>query len=297
MSATCQFCGKQFGNTQGVYAHLKACSPYLERPAAARRKRALPKGKPLGNVSTEESLGNRINDSDETFDPVKPLQQRLAAQKLRLQLREVGDAHSEMDSRKREKEAERAIAEEQARLSAKNEERARELEAGAAGDRDRRESLKRERHARRRAAIQEAKREVMGNWHLRSFIDSDVKARVLQSIDHQLSQLPAEDLPLDELIQIAQGVRDKICRDVERAKKAIQSQAAERQRLIRHGSNYATAELRAVDGLDIFERMPIEEQVARALESIEGDESEGDIEDLVDEILEEEGLGWEDDDE
>ena len=29
--ATCQFCGRRFGSSQGVYAHLKSCQRYLSR--------------------------------------------------------------------------------------------------------------------------------------------------------------------------------------------------------------------------------------------------------------------------
>ena len=55
------------------------------------------------------------------FDPVRQLKKRLAAERLRLQLREVEEAHLELDRRAQAKERDRAQAQDQAAEQARAE--------------------------------------------------------------------------------------------------------------------------------------------------------------------------------
>ncbi len=59
----------------------------------------------------------------------------------------------------------------------------------------------------------------------------------------------------------------------------------------------AKRESGAVDDLDGFDRVRIELRVRGELEAIEGDESNAEIADLVDEILEREGIEYDEEEE
>src|SRR5882672_3980434 len=112
MSAVCRFCDQEFANAQAVRAHLKGCAAYQARP-----------GKSLANAGSLRehqpavaSLGNETPDTDQSdgqgqperpFDPVHQLKQRLATERIRLQLREVEEAHAELDRRVEAKARER----------------------------------------------------------------------------------------------------------------------------------------------------------------------------------------------
>src|SRR5690349_520961 len=126
MSAKCRFCGKRFESAQGVRAHLKSCSAYLDRPqkpAKADSLRQLPVGSgTLGNGS----LGKDLDGPDESDLPLRQLQQRLAAERVRLQLREVEDAHAELDRKAKAKANERQRLREQELDEARAKEHARD---------------------------------------------------------------------------------------------------------------------------------------------------------------------------
>jgi hypothetical protein len=79
---------------------------------------------------------------------------------------------------------------------------------------------------RRRALIQSVKEEVVGfgSWPHPS-IPADRKAEALQEIERTLSRLPLNELPRRELVQIAQGVRDRHFRPVLEAQEASKRRA------------------------------------------------------------------------
>jgi len=149
--------------------------------------------------------------------------------------------------------------------------------------------------ALRRAAIQKVKDQVVTNWYSRIYPDAEIKSRVLRAIEHAFANLQVEDLPHEELVSIAIGVRDPIAREFRLDQEYAERLTTERNRLIQHGRDYAAKELRSVEGLDLSERLRIEARAARELEDAQGDESQEDIEDLVDEILDDEGIGWDED--
>ncbi|HTP77550.1 MAG TPA: hypothetical protein VMJ73_11300, partial [Rhizomicrobium sp.] len=88
---------------------------------------------------------------------------------------------------------------------------------------------------------------------------------------------------------------DPIAREFRLDQECAERLTTERNRLIQHGRDYVAKELRFVEGLELSERLRSEARVARELEDVQGDESQEDIEDLVDEILDDEGIGWDED--
>src|SRR5258706_4950990 len=102
--ATCRFCQKEYANAQAVRAHLKGCLPYLNRPP-----RQIPEAPSLGEASVRDdslgtpNLGNVSRESHDSLnvasDLVRQYGQRIAAERLRLQLRELEEAHAELDRR------------------------------------------------------------------------------------------------------------------------------------------------------------------------------------------------------
>src|SRR5207245_10141383 len=96
--ATCQFCGRQFTNTQGVRAHLKACAAYHGRDQAA----ASALGRvPLGTVPEAPDPGTELPNREVARDG-----QRGAARQ-RAQERAERQSFREAEEFLRREEAER----------------------------------------------------------------------------------------------------------------------------------------------------------------------------------------------
>ena len=298
MAAKCRFCGKRFESAQGVRAHLKSCSAYRDRPekpAKADSLRQPPVGS--GNLGNG-SLGRESDEPDESDLPLRQLQQRLAAERVRLELRDVEDAHAERDRtaavkaneqrRIREQELDEARAKERAR------EEARRSQEESAQQVERREAEKRERQEKRRSVIQEVKRQVVDCWFGGFGILSDFKPRVCVAIERELQTLAIDEIPLPELVRLAEGIRDRMHRDEKAKAEQASRLAGQRQRLIQHGLSYAQRELRGVDGLSLSDSWRIESAVKADLEAVTGTETPADIEDRVEQVFEQYGLGCED---
>jgi hypothetical protein len=309
--ATCHFCRQQFGSAQAVRAHLKGCTAYLNRtpkhePEAASLRDASVRQDSLGSPSLESALGAGDEPAyPGEFDPVRDIARRIAAERLRLQLRQIEEAHGEMDRAARARECERQReVEKQAESShaaEREREAARQREVQARQAQEGRANTEQQRRNRRREVIQDIKNEVVERWPLRVFIGGDLFAQILQEIERVLSPLPVDELPHDELIQIAKGARDRLHGEATRAEQHAQQQAQQRserkQQLHQHGVDYAKRELRDVEDLDGLARWRIELCVNRELGDITGDETTADIEDRVDDILDREGLEYGDDEE
>lgn len=313
MSATCRFCSQEFTNAQAVRAHLKGCVAYQQskqeqggHKATGARQAPLGNGKPLGSASRENDIAY------DAFDPVKQLEKQVAASRLRLQLREVEDTHAEMDRRRSEQEQERqrkADQEAEAKLAREQEEEAAHWrEEQISFERMERESMERQRRQERRATLQDIKMTVADEWTIDRFGLPDCKAQVLQAIDRTLSGMSLEDLPRDELLIYARDARDRVYREAakiqdaehEAARQAqleAQQVASRKQNLIQHGVDYAKRELQDVDGLDSWRCWTIEQRVRSELQNIGGHESREEILDMVEDIFEAEGLGFDEDDE
>jgi hypothetical protein len=237
-------------------------------------------------------------EPDDSDLPLRQLQQRLAAERVRLQLREVEDAHAELDrtaqakaterQRLREQEAEQARAKERAK------EEARRIQGESTRQAERREAEKRERQEKRRSIIQDVKRQVVDCWFEGFLVPSDFKPRVCLAIERELQPLTIEEIPLPELVRLAEGSRDRMHRDEKAKTEQVTRLAQQRQRLIQHGVSYVQRELRDVEGLSFSDTWRIESAVKSDLESIAGTESLAEIEDRVEQTLEDHGLGRED---
>lgn len=309
MSAACRFCGAEFSNAQAVRAHLKGCAAYQNRPSRQTADAGASRQPSLGEDSLgAPSLGNDrtggTSAADQAFDPVRLLEQQIAAQRLRLQLREVEEAHKEMDRRAEAAERARQQAEQQEAEAGRNAEREREAARRQAenqgAEQARRQAEDSKRRAERRTIIQNVKNTSMYRWPMSS---ADRRAQALQDIENALSGLPVDELPEAELIEIADGICSKAhASERQAAQRELQTalhdlgRIGRRSQLMQHGQDFAARELQAVEGLSAFERAQIVQRVANALEDVTGDETKDAIESRVEAILEREGFGWDDDD-
>src|SRR5437879_271725 len=276
--ATCQFCGRQFTNTQAVRAHLKACAAYHGRDQAADSA--------FGTVPKAADAGTELPNGEVARDGQK------GAGRLRAQERADRQAFREAEEFLRREAAER---------------RARQ----------------------RRAQIQSVKDETVGfgsSQHPTMTIPAEVRAEALQEIERKLSALPhVDELPRRELVQIAEGIRDRLFRPVleaqetarqraraeqdearqraradeearrgakveeaahQRAEAAALERAEAKQRLVERGMSVADRELRADPDLDPGERQDIREWVQSVLkEELSGPESNEEVNDLVNDLL------------
>src|SRR5437867_5835966 len=282
--ATCQFCGRQFTNTQAVRAHLKACAAYDGRDQAADS--ALGRVA-LGTVPEAADAGTELPNGEVARDGQK------GAARLRAQERADRKAFWEAEEFLRREAAER---------------RARQ----------------------RRAQIQSVKEETVGfgpSQH--PTIPAEVRAEALQEIERKLSALPhVDELPRRELVQIAEGIRDRLFRPVleaqeaarqraraeedeasqraradeearrrakieeeasrQQAEAAAQERAEAKQRLVERGMLFADRELRADPDLDPGDRQDIRDWVQSVLkEELSGAESNEEVNHRVNDLLDE----------
>lgn len=300
MSA-CQFCGRKFANRQAVKAHLKSCAAYRSRRSLPSRRAARPQ------ISIIEPNGHADGDPDASTEdpdgsdlPLRQLQRHLSSERIRLQLRELDGANEDLNRQAEAKrDAHRRTVEEEAqaaRAAVQAEQEARERAADAAARQERREAAERERQAKRRNTIQEVKRRAVDDWYGGFLMPSDLKPRIRIAIEKALEPLPVEELPLSELVQLAEGIRDSLYREAKAGVDEATRRTAQRERLIQHGIHYAERELREIDGLDVLVRWRIERLVKDELAAVTGDETTDDIEVWVDEIFEDEGISWDDED-
>lgn len=292
--AQCRFCGQEFGSRQAVRAHLKACAAYLGR---FTRQSPLPEA--TAQLPAHDQFGTSPDGLEEAFDPVTKMRQQVAAEKLRLTLREIRQAHGELDAREEARHkasSEHAAREAQARAVAEREREAvRARAASEAAARREADEAKERRNAARREAIQQVKAKVVDEWWGRYRISSQLKAQILQAIESTLAPLAVDELPRAELVQIAEGVRDRLKSQAEATQNAAAARAQQQQTLQRYGLEYVRRELSDIEGLEWSERWRIESLVQEELKELTGDESRVEVMAWVDEIMEGEGL--EDDDE
>ena len=202
--AICRFCGQEFISAQAVRAHLKGCEAYRNRPAKPEAAASL-RHASLGSASV---LGNAWQAVDASpgaeFDPVRQLEQRLAAEQLRLKLRELEEAHRELDARARAKAEEQRRASEREAEAVRAGEREREAtrlrEAQASQERQRQESGQHQLKATRREIIQQVKRETVEHWVDGLWVGAELKAQMLQEIERALAptayQIPHPPAPI-----------------------------------------------------------------------------------------------------
>jgi len=268
--AMCNFCGREFANAQAVRAHLRACEAYRARSQAPA---AVPR----------ESLGEYAPDPD-AIDQASMLARRVEAERVRLQLREVEAQHRGLDAEeervaRREQEAEvRARVGELARAQALERERLCAERMTVDGERERK------REAARRSAIQQAK-DTATRWdRLRPEVTEEALARALRGIEEELSRLPVEELPPDELVSIARGVAERAYRPFQEEHERVKRRLG----LVEYGITYAESEL-VRDGVPWLDRSEIKDAVRDKLEHVlGGDETQHDVRVLVDAAMDEE---------
>ena len=183
--ARCGFCDRDFRSAQAVRAHLKSCTLYQE---TKRRKdnppntasgtlrqpgRELPKAKPGKAPDVRPSIEEQARRRKE------------AARNSQKEINDYWRQEAEKAERRRCQERKEAELQRQ---------------------KDEADSLL----SKKRQIVQEVKSRVV-DWHFSLHnIPNEAKARVKIEIERVLATLPVSELPITELIQIGEGIRDKV---------------------------------------------------------------------------------------
>jgi len=293
--ATCHFCHKNFRNRQAVRAHLRHCVAYRRRQSKPRPPRRRP---PERSLPIGRSLPIQADEPQVELEPVDDTQPHVQDAQVRPPQTSASELGAWLETHEKRRKEEAAEARKQ----------------------------------RRRAIIQRVKDRVIGQWwSSRYAIPAETKAQALLELDRALMALAVDELPERELVQIAEGIRDRLYGPVTRAQDAArrleqhrrqevqvqarqaaeqrarevhQEQQAEetrtlgKQRLLRDALGLARQELDDVEDLDPRDRQEILAGVQRELEAaLTGSESKRDVEARVDEILDAELGDAEGDDE
>jgi len=308
--ATCHFCKKSFRNRQAVRAHLKGCPSYRQLPKAS-----LPSG---GSKSRILGLRDPYPSARPTVapgpapDPPRPYAPRISAipghkpaptdrarpiiQHLKNQVIESWRSFSHSIPAETKAQALVAIEQELSRLPVDQLPRS-ELVTIAEGIRDRlyqpviqrqeqaREAEERKRNqARQRttliaAGAAHANRILRQQQDLDGWTRLDLEQQVKRALEREVNGSETE-------AEVRAQVDALLALQLEPIKSKRREQA--RKELIEYGIACAQRELAQEDDLDARERSCIERDVKEALEEeIVGDESESDVEELVNEILDE----------
>jgi len=245
------------------------------------------------------------------------VRQEVEAEVAELELQQVRQARADFDAqaaerKRQEKEARAAeIVARKAEAAGREEARARARAEEAA--RRRREELEDAERRRRQEAAAERRRILQRakDWAIAGSpygIPGDLRAAALRAIETELGAFALDEMPFAEVCTLAAGARDRVYRphleaerraaEEKRAAQQRESQAAwdkarrdveawsEKQDLVRHGLEYAARELHEESIVDQYRVRPI---VEAALEhKLTGRESEDDVEDLVEDVLERE---------
>jgi hypothetical protein len=253
---------------------------------------------PQANSELPPEFTTTTEPHADAFDPVRQMRQSVAAEKLRLQLREIRGAHNELDAReetRRRAASEQQSREAQARLAVERErEVARQQAQRDEQARQRIEESKQQFAAKRREIIQDVKNTVVNQWFGGWDVSAALKAQMLQAVEAALATLPVQELPKAELLQIAQVARDHLHARAKNYQRKAEALANNRQSLQRYGIEYAEQELTNTEGLELATRLRIESIIKLELQEITGQESRVEIKAWVDRVLDDEGLGFAD---
>ncbi len=308
--ARCAFCHKKFLSKQSVRAHLRHCETYKNRETQGRL--------PIGKAAF---IGRHLPKAEKEtgFDPAVHARQQVEQEEARLRLRQLQAAHLELDMKEADRQRRERQEAEAAATRARDEASARERARLEVQERKQKEEAEADRQRRRREIFQEVKDRVIRRWwRIRYTIPSEVQAQALKEIEQELSALAVEELPETELIEIAEGVRDRLYRPVMAAQDEAQGREEERERqeraraleesmaklqetaksirldrekdeLIGYADRFASEELDERGIRPGFERYAILEKVKDELRKrLTGVEDKSDTEDLVEAILAEE---------
>ncbi len=299
-TATCNFCRRSFRNTQAVRAHLKACPAYGRLPKAP-----LPRvgNKPRTVSAPDSDPGVRSPWEDVRPTPPRPQPARIVAgtgqtanlsglarwmiQSVKEEV--IGSWWSPGHTIPSATKAQALVAIDQglSRLPVDQLPRT-ELVTIAEGIRDPiyrpviQEEERRRQHARQRTTLIAAgvtyanralrQRHDLDSW-TRLDLEQKVERAIEQAIDGSESEVDMRAL-VDSLVAQHLEPLDRKRRETARPK------------LIAHAVAYLRLQLAAEDDLDARERLSIERDVKRHLEDgVTGEESTGDVDAFVDEVL------------
>jgi hypothetical protein len=306
--AICNFCGRRFSNAQAVRAHLKACPAYGRLPKA-RLPRVGKKPRTVGAPDSDPGVRSTWEDVPPPTDP-RPQPSRIVARNgqkantsglARWMIQSVkeevlGSGRWAGHTIPSEIKAQALVAIDQELSSLPVEQLPRaELVTIAEGIRDRlyrpaiqaqqrarEEEERRRQQARQRTTLIASgvthanqalrQRHALDIW-TRLDLEQKVKRALEQAIDGSESEA---DLPalVDKLLAQQLEPLEKKRRDTARP------------RLLAHGVAYLRLRLALEDNLNARERLAIERDVTQDLEEgVTGEESTGDVETFVDEVL------------
>ena len=288
--ATCQFCGRQFANTQAVRAHLKACAAYHGRDQTADS--ALGRVA-LGTWPEAADAGTELPDGEADREDRRETARQRAHER---------SAQQEAEDFLRREAAQRRARQRRALIQCIKED---VIWYGS---------------SQHPTIPAEVKAEVLQEIE-----------RKLSALPH------VDELPRGELVQIAEGIRDRLLRPVREAEEAarqraqaeeearqraqaeeearrkakVEEEVARRRdeaaarerteakgRLLEHGIAVVDRELRSDLDLDPRERGDIRAWVRHELErELSGDESNAEVEEIVEDLLDEEFCDYDDKDE
>jgi hypothetical protein len=176
------------------------------------------------------------------MDRAAQLEREVAAEQARWRLRQVQAQHHELDEREAASVKSKQEEVDQARREAQEQEQLRLKTEQQTKERRWRELEAEVRARHRRQLVQGVKNEVLDGWGgLRALSDSlhgiprEVRAQALKEIERELSELPGDELPRSELVEIAEGVRDRVYRPWLQQREETQRREVSRQELIRQG--------------------------------------------------------------
>ena len=306
--AICNFCRRRFRNAQAVRAHLKTCPAYGRLPKA-RLPRVGKKPRIVGAPDSDSGIDSTWEDVPQPPDPRPQLSWSVARngqkanfsglarwtiQSVKEEVLGSGWSAGHTIPSETKAQALVAIDQELSRLPVDQLPRA-ELVTIAEGIRDRiyrpllqvqqraQEEEERRRHqARQRttliaAGVTYANQALRQQHELDSWTRLDLEQKVKRALELAIDGSESEaDLPalVDNLL--AQQLEPLERKRLEAA----------RPRLVEHGVAYLRLQLAFDENLDARERLAIERDVKQDLkEGVSGEESVGDVEAFVDEVL------------
>ncbi len=308
--ASCHFCSRSFRNKQAVRAHLKGCPAYRQMPKAMVPSTG---SKPKTSGSRERDDGTRpgpapvsaVNRPPRQTPQLasgpshKPYEKELRRWAIQSVKDEVINSWWSLDHTipsETKAKALVAIEQELSRLPADQLPRS-ELVAIAQGIRDRiyqpviqaeqrarQEEERKRNQARLRttlisSGVAHATRTLREQQDLDGWTRLDLEQKVKRALENDIDGSESE-------ADVHALVGDLLAQQLEPLKTRRREKT--RQRLIEHGVAYVRRQLASEEDLDAREHLCIERDVKQDLDKgVTGEESEGDVEAFVDEVLDE----------
>ena len=249
--AVCNFCNRKFPNAQSVRAHLKGCKAYKEHNGKPSLKM------PMHTASRQPLPVRQMPRQHPQFEPPVSSQDAIRNQieigELNLRLREIRAAHRDLDRQENE-----------ARYDAQKEAQQAQL------------------RKKRREIIQRVKDTVINTAMQR--VPDSLKTEVKIAIEEELSTMKVEELPENELVEIAVSIRDQIYNPWLEEEKTEKENALHRLFLLSIGKQYARK--RVDEEVEYSDQSKCLREIESEMEeSLTGDETRADVKNIVDTVL------------